>query len=279
MEAAIVDVRSLGDFELVIDGKPVERWRAGKARDLLQFLLLRASKVVPTETLCDALWPDPPQSANARSSLKVAVHALRRILAENMRPAGPAGRPALALLTCPGGYLLEANDLRIDFERFDQLIDRGHQAEMNGDESIPGEYYREAVEIYAGDFLSGLDAEWASVQREWLRSRYLYALQKLSEQDLAIGDHLAVLRWCRLMLDAEPFHEGAYRALMVAHARLGQLGQVRRWYRLCASRLHGELQTAPDPVTERTYAWAIQGDALSGDPARAHAQVVPTQRR
>lgn len=271
---AIVDVRGLGGFELVIDGRPVERWRAGKARDLLQFLLLRTSKMVPSETLCDALWPDPPQAANARSSLKVAVHTLRRILAEHIRPAGSTERPALALLTCPGGYLLEANNLRVDFERFDQLIDRGHKAEINGDDSTARECYCEAVEIYAGDFLSGLDAEWVSVQREWLRSRYLYALQKLSEQDLAIGDHLAVLRWCRLMLDAEPFHEGAYRALMVAHARLGQLGQVRRWYQLCASRLHGQLQTSPDPVTERTYAWAI--DAVGGDLARTYA--VPCQR-
>jgi DNA-binding SARP family transcriptional activator len=256
------EVHGLGSFTLSIGGRPVERWRAGKTRNLLQFLLLRQGKVVPKESLCDALWPDAPRSANTRSSLKVAVHTLRRILTEQARSAGLANRPPLRLVTCAEGYVLRVHRLRIDFEVFDELIDRGHRAELNGVADEATQCYREAVELYDGDFLFGLDAEWACMHREWLRGRYLFALQHLSNADLVAGDYLSVMRWCRCMIEVEPFHEEAYCALMVAHARLGQLSQVRRWYQMCADRLHGELQTAPDPVTEQVYTQAIQGNLV-----------------
>ena len=252
----MIDVRTFGDFNLTICGSRVERWRAGRARDLFQFLLLRPGAVVSMDTLCDTLWPETAGSANARTSLKVAVHTLRRILAENL--PDDASEPPLSLTTCQEGYRLEVRGLRADFQRFDELVDRGHRAESGGDAAEATECYRAAVELYRGEFLSGMNAEWAQVHREWLRGRYLYALHRLSRAGLAAGDHLSVMRWSRLMLDAEPFHEEAYRALIHIHAQLGQLSQVRRWYRVCAERLHGELRISPGVETQRAYVAATR---------------------
>jgi DNA-binding SARP family transcriptional activator len=254
----MIDVRTFGDFSLTICGSRVERWRAGRARDLFQFLLLRPGAVVSKDTLCDSLWPETAGSANARTSLKVAVHTLRRILAEHLPDDADSDELPLSLTTCQEGYRLEVRSLRVDFQRFDELVDRGHRAEANGSAAEATTCYRAAVDLYQGEFLSGADAEWAQVHREWLRGRYLYALHRLSHAALAAGDHLSVMRWSRLMIDAEPFHEEAYRALIQVHAKLGQLGQVRRWYQVCSDRLHGELGISPGAETRRVYLMAAR---------------------
>lgn len=269
MDAPTIEVRGLGSFTLTVDGKRVERWKAGKARDLLQFMLLRPDQVVPRKTLCDALWPDAHQSANTRVSLKVAVHTLRRTLDGCLASDHDGGRNPLRLATRERGYLLEVDsNAKIDFEIFDELVRKGHGAELRGSVEDASSSYREAAELYTGEFLEGVEADWARVHREWLRGRYLYALHYLANVDLSASDYLSVVRWCRLMIDAEPFCEDAYRALIVAHAQLGHLGQVRRWYQVCADRLYKELQTAPAPETERVYARALHGEFGSTAPLR-----------
>ncbi|MBR8640628.1 winged helix-turn-helix domain-containing protein [Streptomyces tuirus] len=264
-KAPPIAIRAFGTFELVFDGRPVEQWKAGKARNLLQFLLLRHGRVVSRDALFEALWPDVPWSSGS-SSLKVAAHMLRRIL-----HAGQPGLrtddsgPRLLLHTREHGYLLEAAGVSLDYETFTDLVDQAHAAQLRGDRGAASARYRQAVELYREDFLAGEHYDWAAVQREWLRSRLLCALACLVETDLLEGDHLGVINWCQRLLEAEPCHEEAFRALMLVHGHLGQLEQVGRWYRLCVSRLRTHLHIAPDLATRRLYRQAV-GGGLTGQP-------------
>ncbi|WP_327582095.1 winged helix-turn-helix domain-containing protein [Nonomuraea sp. NBC_00507] len=248
-----ISVRTFGTFELAFDGRPVERWKAGKARNLLQFLLLRHGRIVSRDVLYDALWPDGPWPKGS-SSLKVAAHMLRKVLDEQ-----PQGGPGLRLLTRESGYLLEAAGVPLDFERFIRLADEAHAAQLRGHRAEAAAHYLQADGLYAGDFLPDEPYEWAGAQREWLRSRLLCGLTYLAETNILRGDHVGVIRWCQRMLEVEPFHEEAFRALMLVHGHLGQLEQVQRWYRLCAVRLRQRLQTAPDLATRRLYTRAAHG--------------------
>jgi DNA-binding SARP family transcriptional activator len=252
-------VRSFGSFELVINDCPVERWRAGKARNLFQLLLLQRGKVIPKETLYASLWPEAPWTSNS-SSLKVAVHVLRRILSahESSRPDS-----SLTLRTHQTGYSLEMHDGWIDFEMFDQFVNEGRTAQRAGDRTRALKVFREAERLYRGHFLPDVELDWANVRREWLRSRVLCVMEYLVEFDIATGNHLAVIDRCHRMLEYEPCREETYRALMVAHGRLGQLSQVGRWYRLCATRLRDELQIRPSGATERLYRHARRGGLVT----------------
>lgn len=256
-EATAISVRTLGTFELCFHDRPVQRWKAGKSRNLLQFLLLRPGRIVPRGVLYQALWPDVPWSKNS-SSLKVAAHMLRNVLEEYRREWGV--QPGLQLLTRESGYLLTADGVTVDFEQFVRLADRAHAAQLRGDRDAAAGLYRQAVDRYRGDFLPDVGYDWAGVEREWLRSRQLCALAFLIETDIERGDHVGAIRWCRRMLDAEPLHEQTYRALIAVHAHLGQLTQVQRWYRLCAGLLRDRLQTGPGPATQRLYARAVRGE-------------------
>ncbi|MFJ5294412.1 BTAD domain-containing putative transcriptional regulator [Streptomyces sp. NPDC088348] len=253
-----ISVSTLGSFELAFRGRPVQRWRAGKTRDLFQFLLLRRGVVVPREALHESLWPGSSWSANS-SSLKVAVHTLRKVLATCQTPPEETNSPSLRLATRETGYILQATGLWVDFEVFDDLVDQGHRAESAAAHREASRHYRAAAELYGGDFLAGAPMEWANVQREWLRGRFLYVLQRLAETSLAEGDSLSVMRYCRRTIEIEPYREESYRMLMYTHAELGQLNQVHRWYEICTTRLHQDLQIDPAPATRRTYSRAMQG--------------------
>jgi DNA-binding SARP family transcriptional activator len=252
-----ISARTLGVFELCFDGRPIERWKAGKARSLLQYLLLRPGRVVPRGVLHEALWPDAPRSKES-SSLKVAAHMLRGILQQHQSPSG-AG-PALRLLTRESGYLLEADRVAVDHETFTGTADRAHAAWSRGDRTAAAALYREAVGQYRGDFLPEEPYHWAAVEREWLRSRLLCALDALVEDEIARADPVGVLHWCRRMLACDPLHEPAYRAVILVHAHLGQLAQAARWYDVCTAALRDRLQTSPAVETRRLYARAAAGE-------------------
>lgn len=184
---------------------------------------------------------------------------LRRVLANCKTAAGEPSPASLRLVTRDTGYSLLASGVWFDSDVFDDLVDHGHRAESAGAHSEASEHYRKAAELYRGDYLAGATMEWANVHREWLRSRFLYALQRLAETSLSNGDPLSVMRHCRQILDIEPYQEESYRMLMFTHAQLGQLNQVRRWYELCTARLRDDLQVSPEPATRLLFSHAMQG--------------------
>ncbi|WP_176308619.1 AfsR/SARP family transcriptional regulator [Micromonospora sp. NBS 11-29] len=264
-ESSVV-VRTLGGFEFSAGGHEIDRWRAGKARVLFQFMLLNRGRVLSRETLYEALWPDTGWSGNS-SSLKVAVHMLRAALVSQLQhacehPDADGGRPSLQLVTHQLGYVLKTEGVWVDFEVFDDLIDRGRAADARGDGVEAARLFAAAMDVHRGDFLPGVDLDWAEVHRMWLRSRALLALERLVKTHLAAGDHLAVLDRCREMLAIEPLREETYRILMAVHGHLGHLSQVQRWYGICSTRLRRELKVGLDESTVRLHGRAIRGELV-----------------
>ena len=262
-----IAIRALGGFTVTVDGKPIERWRASKACQLLQYLLLRRGRAVSRDQLNDALWPESAWS-NGSSSLKVAAHVLRRVLAEHGAENGAGS--SLRLVTTESGYRLSADNVLVDFERFNELVDYGYvlQREGNDAEALP--CYQRAVALYPGDFLPGVQLPWAAEYREWLRSRFLCTMEYIVENQLRDADFQGAVHSCMRILEVDPLHEKVYRSLMVLHGLLGQLNQVIRWYRLCEVRLRDELQVEPDRRTRQLYDHAIHGRLT-----REHLAVAP----
>lgn len=257
-----VTVQFLGAFSIRVDGVPIERWRAGKARELFQYLLVRRGRPVPQSVLNEVLWPASGMRAQS-SSLKVAVHALRQILplppspVEERQDRTPS---SLALLTHEVGYVLEAERVWIDFEEFEDAIDSARAAELRDDPAEALRLYRHAVELYGGDFLVGEAPTWVYERREWLRDLMLQALEWLAAAALQNEDYGSAITWSRRMLEIESYQEETYRRLILCHARLGHLGRVKSWYELCVHKLREELDVEPDRQTELLLDLALQGE-------------------
>jgi two-component SAPR family response regulator len=253
-----------GDFSLRVDGRDVDRWHAGKARDLFQYLLVNRGRVVRREKLFEVLWPGNEWSPTA-SSLKVAIHSLRRIL-------GDAVAPLVEIVSRDQGYLLNTSDIWLDIDEFDISMATGRTAEAHGEDDVALTAYRRVADLYTGDFLAVQTADWVDEQRQCYRAFALHALTWLRAHALRRGDHGKIIDLCRRILDIDPYHEEVYQTLMVVHGQRGELGQVREWYRVCTRRLLGDLDLAPAGVTRQIFTRAVRGE-LRSMPAQALAPV------
>ncbi|PPK63136.1 BTAD domain-containing putative transcriptional regulator [Actinokineospora auranticolor] len=263
--AVRVSVTLLGSFSLRLDGRPVRKWRAGKARSLFQYLLVHRDRVVLRDKLHEVLWPHSDWSPNS-SSLKVAMHALRQILQTSPDGTNTSG---VRIVHQDFGYALYADGISVDVDEFEAMVEAGRAADKVGDTPRAVAAYRAAMEVYQGDFLPGDSADWIVEQREWCKSLALRALDRLSTEAARVGDFDQLVRWCRRTIELDPYRESAYQMVMSAHGRFGELAAVRRWHDMCTRRLAEELGVRPNQETERAYFAAMRGEGRAAAPLRA----------
>jgi LuxR family transcriptional regulator, maltose regulon positive regulatory protein len=118
-----------------------------------------------------------------------------------------------------------------------------------------------ALELSVGSWLTvgQPHAEWAGLERDRLRLRYLTAAIRVGELLLAHGDQHTPLSLGYAALDAEPWSEAAYRLLIATHLARGEHAQARRALARCQAML-ADLQVEPEPQT-RTLTYRLSGGA------------------
>ncbi|MFF5535979.1 BTAD domain-containing putative transcriptional regulator [Streptomyces cinerochromogenes] len=252
---AAVEVRCLGDFSVTLQGTPVLKWRAGKARHLFQYLVMNRGRLMLREHLYEALWPGSEWTPTS-SSLKVAMHALRQVL--RTEPCGQ-GQPAVTIEYRDHGYILHADRVWVDAEEMERHLEGGALAERRGDTAAATAHYWQTVTLYRGEFLPGETTDWVTEQREWTRSTVLRALHRLRELALRDAEYAEATQYCRQILDVDPYQEEAYQTLMYVHGKRGELGSVKSWHDVCARRLSQGLDAQPAPRTRRLLDDALHG--------------------
>ncbi|MEU3164461.1 BTAD domain-containing putative transcriptional regulator [Streptosporangium sp. NPDC006930] len=246
-----VIARCLSNFRLEVDGQAVSHWRAGKSRALFQYMLVNRERFVHRDRLREVLWPE--REGHPSSSLKVAVHGVRRVLNEF------EGRDGFSLLHQDRGYVLRTNSAWVDIEEFQRAFDRGRSAWVAKDYDTAIAWFQRTADLYVGDFLSGETGDWINEQRQWMRATALRALTSLRTEALEREDWPAAMHWCRRALDVDPHHETTYQTLMMMHGELGELGRVLSWYEVCRHRLRTDLDVEPSERTERLLATLMRG--------------------
>ncbi|GAA1799568.1 BTAD domain-containing putative transcriptional regulator [Luedemannella flava] len=213
----------LGGFRLTVAGQPVTAWGAGRARALFQYLLLHRDRVVSREELGDALWPRV-----GATSVKVAVHAVRRVLGD------------ASIVTTERGYQLNGERVTTDLARFESSMRAGTEAARVGDRDAVVAHLTTAMAHYAGPLLPDEDSLWLLDQREWLHTQALRGAHELCRAALDAGDDWTVIQWARRASLIDPYDFDAYELIVAAHHRLGLRGQARRWTDV-AARANAEL--------------------------------------
>src|SRR5205085_1210991 len=106
-----------------------------------------------------------------------------------------------------------------------------------------------ALDLYSGDLLEEVDAEWLLVPRAVMREQYLTLLERLCHA-LSKADELAPALACshRWTL-ADPLNEQATRTAMTLYARLGRHAAALQQMERLRQLLRTELDAEPLPET------------------------------
>ncbi|MBV9323766.1 MAG: hypothetical protein JO352_08280, partial [Chloroflexi bacterium] len=244
----MLEIRALGQFELRLNGVAV-LLPSRPTQSLLAYLALTAGTAHRREKLAGMLWPDA-EDDNARNSLR---HALWRI------------RKAIEPDELATPYLL-TDDLAVTFNAgADYWLDVAQLA--RGGDTL--QELGDSVRVYRGELLPGFYDDWVSLERERLDSVFQHKMQRLLDGLLGERRWPEVLEWgeCWVALGHAP--EPGYRALMRAHAELGDRARMAAVYQRCREALFNDLGVEPSVQTRQLYERLRQDDVQIGPPPRA----------
>ncbi len=218
-----------------------------KTRALLAVIAMSGARPALRGRLAELLWSRRPEE-QARASLRQEIHRLLEALA-------PAGIDALQVTR-------------------DHLTLRPGLAWVDVEE-VMGATVKQpaALSLLEGDLLEDLDGAdpafdtWLATERERLRDHGRgLAEALLREQD----DPDTTIPAAQRLLAIDRAHEGAWRALMRAHAARGERGMAIQSYDRCRAVLADLLDAAPSAETQKLLA-DIRGAGGTRTPSRLSA--------
>jgi DNA-binding SARP family transcriptional activator/predicted ATPase len=225
----------LGQFKLQAHDKPIEL-PSRSAQSLLAYLSLNAGVSQRRERLASLFWPETNES-NARSYLRQALWRVRKTLESGD--------------LCWEDYL-QISNIEVTF---DSLSDYWLDAELllNPHEVPSIEELRECVDLYRGELLPGFYEEWIILERDRLQAAFHQKCNLLVERFIQAGLYDDVLKWSEQWILFGYSPEPAFRALMIAHAGMGNRGMVDAAYQRCVESMHRELGLGPSAETNELY--------------------------
>ncbi|MDJ0752789.1 MAG: BTAD domain-containing putative transcriptional regulator [Ardenticatenaceae bacterium] len=229
-----LEISLMGEVKISTAGRDISADLSQKARALFCYLVAEG-ETHSRHALAGLLWGDVPEE-KAKNSLRVSLANLRKHLS-----------PYLTITHLTLGINPEAPIL-VDIELLQNILHRSSTADL-------GELQR-ALDLYRGDFLTGLVIEDAPEFQEWLFTTRTYWQQRmlplLSDMSTTLIEQRAFERAepvLHRLLAIEPWHETAHRQLMGVMAQRGDLDGALAQYEKGARLLADTLGVEPMPET------------------------------
>lgn len=225
-----VEVRTLGGFEIVLDGQPVAFTGKVPKRPLtlLKALIAVGPSGLGSTRACGLLWPDLEGDA-AAEALATALHRLRRLLSD----------PATVQLA-DGQITLDPHRIWVDAFAFERAC---------ASNDVPA--LERARQLYRGTFLPGDEAEpWSVTARERLRSAFTMLVTRRGQSLESEGRFEDAIACYRSGIAAEPLAETRYQGLMRCYLQRGLRAEGAAVYRQLRQTLSVVLGIAPSHHSE-----------------------------
>jgi predicted ATPase/DNA-binding SARP family transcriptional activator len=238
-----VHVALLGPLEVVTDGPPITIGGA-RLRALLARLALDAGRLVTTDALIGALWPESAGTAGgSANALQTLVSRLRKALPD----------PA-AIASAPAGYTLRVEPSDVDTHRFEELAARGRAELAAGEADRAAAVLRDALGLWRGPALSDVaDAPFAGPAAARLDGLRLSALEDRIAADLELGRHAALVDELTQLVTEHPLREQLHGRLITALDGAGRRAEALAAYQRARTVLAETLGVDPSPGLQRIH--------------------------
>jgi DNA-binding SARP family transcriptional activator/TolB-like protein len=247
---AVVRLRLIGQMEAWTPASESVLPAGRKTRALLAVVALSAPRPALRGRLAELLWSRRPEE-QARASLRQEIHRLLEALSFADSEILSVTRDHLSLR--PGSVWIDVDEV------------------MRATTAEPA-----ALALLDSDLLEDLDGidptfdAWLTTERERLRDRARTVAEALLR---AQAEPEAAILAAQRLLTIDRAHEGAWRALMRAHAERGERGMAIQAYERCRAVLVEMLDAAPSAETQNLLV-DIRGPAHGRLPPRPVAPPV-----
>jgi DNA-binding SARP family transcriptional activator len=230
-----IEVRALGMEQVLRNGQTITMadWgRSINARHLFFYLLEQPPR--RKEEIGVQFWPDH-SSARMTSSFHAAKYRMRRAV-------------GMELVEYDGEryHINPTVEIWYDVAEFRRLAEMARHASRD-EERL--DLQKRAVELYGGDYLLGVDTEWATRTRGILHQQFFEILNALIKLLLKYQRFEEIIVFSRRGLELDYFHEELHRAVMLSLAATGHITGSLQHYETVVSRLASELSVVPAPET------------------------------
>jgi len=261
-----VEFRLLGEFQVLVDGRPVEIGHP-RQRGVLVALLVDANRLVSVDQLVDRVW-GARRPSGPRPALYSYVSRLRTVFADI---------DGVAIEKRSGGYLLTVDPMVVDLHRFRHLVD---QARANKDDELALDLFDQALGLWRGQPLNDQDTPWLVEVRESAISQRVAAELDRNDLKLGRGHHATLVSDLAVRAAEFPLDERLAGQLMLALYRCGRQADALNHYEAVRTLLAEELGTDPSPPLQQLHRQILTADAgldLGTAPSRSSGATPPRQ--
>ncbi|GAA4573490.1 AfsR/SARP family transcriptional regulator [Planotetraspora kaengkrachanensis] len=238
---------------------PVRAWRGDdelelgspQQRAILAILLLQAGLPASPDQLIAAIW--------GGAAPRAAVGVVRSYVSR-LRRALDLGHPTAVIESVGGGYALRTEHL--DLTEFQRLLGVAREARRAGDPPATATALREALALWHGTPLAGVNGDYAEFERVRLGQLRLTAIEDLAAADIESGRHTEAAAELAEVIAEQPLRERPRELLMLALYRSGRQADALAEFGQVQRLLADELGLDPGPDLRE-----MQRRILASDPA------------
>ncbi|PWI07342.1 SARP family transcriptional regulator [Streptomyces sp. NWU339] len=241
----MVEFQLLGTLEVRAGGRPVALGHA-RQQCVLAALLLDVGRPVPAYRLLHRVWGDRVPH-RGRDTLYAYLSRLRR----GLEPHG------VRLVRRSGGYVIDLGEATVDLHRFRHLIARARE---DADDRSALPLFEEALGLWQGEPLAGLDSPWLHTVREQLRDEQWAAELDRTDALLRTGRHSECLPALSARAERHPLDERVAGQFMLALYRAGRAADALAHYQHVRGWLAEELGVDPGAPLQQLHQQILTAD-------------------
>ncbi|WP_258951390.1 AfsR/SARP family transcriptional regulator [Lentzea californiensis] len=258
-------LRLLGEVRAEADGQPLDLGTP-RQRCVLVALAVDTGRTVPADCLVERVW-GLDAAPRARATLHSYVSRLRRAL---------DGLEGVSIVRRSGSYVLlvDAPEPLLDLQRFRDL-----RAQARGDDSAAVRSLTDALALWRGEALTGVDGEWVRAERERLEQERLTVEHELVDARLRAGEGQELVGELSARAARHPLNERVAGQYLLALYRAGRTTDALDHYRHVRGQLVEELGVEPGAALQELHRQVLAADprlvaAVAESAARAAAHPV-----
>lgn len=226
-----LQVRCFGRFNVRAGAEEV-RFRTEKAEELLAFLIDKRGGFVSRREILDSLWEDF-DGDRALIHFNTTLHYVKKALLRYGIELSPTYDR--------GGYKFDLGSLDCDYLKFCAFVEH---AEAAGLDNILE--YEAAANLYAGEYLYGLEYSWGERKRLLLEEHYIGLLLEIAGYYKTAGDCRKASKWLEAGLLRQPLHRELNYRLLEVLLLINEHILAAKHYDLYRNGLRKKLSEEPD---------------------------------